>query len=174
MFNFNKALLYFKHMLSMVGIPLFLLSVANASVALGDLFRKMYSKIFHFVCCVKKKTPKNNKSASKTLSNEDMYNQEVSNDFMGAGFINEKKKSHATSNDDQNDDQDEMLDDELSDADNSRVSVPLALAITIICLYIGLGAVIFTNLEDWSHVQSSYFSFITMATIGKLEIKFEL
>ena len=47
-----------------------------------------------------------------------------------------------------------------------HVSVPLIIAIFIICIYICIGSFLFKNLEGWSFIQACYFSFTKMATIG--------
>jgi hypothetical protein len=48
----------------------------------------------------------------------------------------------------------------------SVYSVPLIIALFIFALYIMIGSLIFEKLEDLGKIKSSYFSFITVATIG--------
>ena len=61
-----------------------------------------------------------------------------------------------------------IIDDELNDDEESeeRVTVPLTITMIIITLYILLGAVIFNLFEGWTLIQSGYFCYITLATIG--------
>lgn len=67
-----------------------------------------------------------------------------------------------------------LLDYDSDDDDNedeawealNKVSVPLTVSMGIIGLYIALGAVLFKYWEGWDLLQSSYFCFITLSTIG--------
>lgn len=61
-----------------------------------------------------------------------------------------------------------IIDDELNDDEETeeRVTVPLTITMIIITLYILLGAVIFNLFEGWTLIQSGYFCYITLATIG--------
>lgn len=66
----------------------------------------------------------------------------------------------------------EDIDDDLNgdggDGENEeRVTVPLTITMIIITLYILIGALIFNQFEGWSLIQSGYFCYITLATIGK-------
>lgn len=154
---------------SMIGIPLFLLSVSKLSDDLGNLFRMVYSSLIRFLfgnCS-------NTNSARKSE-----INMNGDEGFFESAFIkNEDLNTTKESNEDDEDDyvnisqrfniEDFHLSNKLI---NSRVSVPLTIAILIFCCYIALGTFIFKYLEGWSHIESSYFSFITMATIGNVFI----
>ena len=48
----------------------------------------------------------------------------------------------------------------------NKVSVPVTVSMMIIALYIFGGAVLFKYWEEWDLLQSSYFCFITLSTIG--------
>jgi len=47
-----------------------------------------------------------------------------------------------------------------------KQQLPMTISITFLTVYIAIGAYIFNNLEKWSLIESAYFSFITLATIG--------
>ena len=66
------------------------------------------------------------------------------------------------------DDKEDVIDDEINDDEETeeRVTVPLTITMIIITLYILLGAVIFNLFEGWTLIQSGYFCYITLATIG--------
>lgn len=70
------------------------------------------------------------------------------------------------------DDKEDVIDDEMNgDNDDGeseeRVTVPLTITMIIITLYILIGALIFNQFEGWTLIQSGYFCYITLATIGK-------
>ena len=56
--------------------------------------------------------------------------------------------------------------DEDTDVDYSRKPVPILLSIILVVAYIIGGAFLFQMWEGWSFLDSSYFCFITLTTIG--------
>ena len=56
--------------------------------------------------------------------------------------------------------------DEEPDIDYSRKPVPILLSIVLVVAYIIGGAFLFQMWEGWSFLDSSYFCFITLTTIG--------
>ena len=56
--------------------------------------------------------------------------------------------------------------DEEADIDYSRKPVPILLSIVLVVTYIIGGAFLFQMWEGWSFLDSSYFCFITLTTIG--------
>ena len=68
-------------------------------------------------------------------------------------------------------DDEDNLDDDYDDHegdiwDRMESRVPFGAVIVILSGYICLGAFMFSRFEDWTFVQSIYFSYITLATIG--------
>lgn len=57
------------------------------------------------------------------------------------------------------------LDDEFDD-DDEEMSVPLLVTVFVIPLYLTLGATLFSVWEKWTFLDSFYFCFITLTTIG--------
>ncbi|RWS09448.1 TWiK family of potassium channels protein 18-like protein [Dinothrombium tinctorium] len=47
-----------------------------------------------------------------------------------------------------------------------EVNVPISMCFTLVIGYIGIGAKLFRDLEDWSWNESIYFCFVTLTTIG--------
>ena len=47
-----------------------------------------------------------------------------------------------------------------------KQQLPMTISISFLTVYIAIGAYLFNNLEKWSLIESAYFSFITLATIG--------
>lgn len=120
-----------------------MLTIANLSGILGNMFRHLYSFMLCYSCRKKRASIKPNDS--KKEDNDESINKENS-ESIEIMDNSEKKKKGKNIRDD--------------------VSVPLVVVILIICLYIYIGANIFNSTENWSMVTASYFSFITFATIG--------
>lgn len=59
-----------------------------------------------------------------------------------------------------------QLDDDDDDFDDDEESVPLLVTVFVIPLYLTLGATLFTIWEGWTFLNSFYFCFITLTTIG--------
>lgn len=59
-----------------------------------------------------------------------------------------------------------LTEPDLEDIDKEKETVPIMIAVLVIYVYIGIGSFLFRKLENWTHVQASYFSFIAIATIG--------
>lgn len=63
----------------------------------------------------------------------------------------------------------EIIDDDSDDEDEfdeSKITVPLTITMIVIAGYIFGGAVLFGLWEGWDWLQSAYFCFITLSTIG--------
>ncbi|CAF1054055.1 unnamed protein product [Rotaria sp. Silwood1] len=144
-----------------IGIPIFLLCVANISGVLGEMFRLLYSKVLCKPCHMIKKRRADARKAK--LEEESGMNIDRVN--TGGWTIhdnnnnntNKKPTNHSMNAIDTDDD--EQL-------HNKRVTVPLTITMLIIAAYIWAGSLIFHSFEQWSMTQAGYFCFITLATIG--------
>ena len=61
---------------------------------------------------------------------------------------------------------DDDSDDEDDDLDEKKITVPLTVTMIVIAGYILGGAMLFGLWETWDELQSAYFCFITLSTIG--------
>ena len=61
---------------------------------------------------------------------------------------------------------DDSDDDDDDDLDEKKITVPLTITMIVIGGYIFGGAVLFGLWEGWDWLQSAYFCFITLSTIG--------
>lgn len=57
-------------------------------------------------------------------------------------------------------------DDDDDDKDSASMSIPLTITMMVIAVYIMFGAMLFKLWEGWDLLQSVYFCFITLSTIG--------
>lgn len=60
---------------------------------------------------------------------------------------------------------DEDIGEEVFMPTNS-ISIPLVVSFMILFMYIGVGAIVFSQWEQWDVVTAAYFCFITLTTIG--------
>ena len=121
---------------------------------------------------MKKKKPQNSKDPINT---ENPHTSEETDadgnkiDKMGVAGVSQWSNKDGKKNDAKVVDDNEDLENEIKDDDEEeKVTVPLTITMIIITLYIILGAVIFNQFEGWSMIQSAYFCYITLATIGEL------
>ncbi|CAF0790780.1 unnamed protein product [Brachionus calyciflorus] len=140
---------------AMIGIPLCLLCVSKLSRDLANIFRVVYARFIKLLfgkCLTPKKNPKSKSFKPK-------LNLEIISRFNDSYDLNFIKNSIESESD--SDSEDSYLENE-----QHRITVPLFVIMIIICLYVMAGSYLFQFLEGWTSVTSSYFSFITMATIG--------
>lgn len=172
-----------------IGIPLFLMCIANISGVLGDMFRYMYARVCCRLCMNKKKKGRGNDMKTSAASELDEEGKEKAARYdksaslaSGAGDWDNENRNNVESAENGNKlgesdgakqgakviDDNEGLNDDLNgeDEQDEKVTVPLTITMIIITLYILIGAVLFNQFEGWGLVQSGYFCYITLATIG--------
>jgi hypothetical protein len=138
----------------MIGIPLFLLTMADISLGMSKLFKSGFNKIARFLCLKKEsKKDKIEEVYDPTNAFEARFvEDEIDDDFFETSEY-EENISYRNRNASYR-------------MRNSAYSVPLIIALFIFALYIFIGSLIFEKLEGLTKIKSSYFSFITVATIG--------
>lgn len=77
-----------------------------------------------------------------------------------------ENKNTRTESQVRNNDSDEDDDDDDDDDLGENVTIPLTVTLVVIAGYIFAGAVLFGLWEGWDWLQSAYFCFITLSTIG--------
>jgi len=138
----------------MIGIPLFLLTMADVSLAMSKLFKNGFNKLARFLCL--KKQPKKEK-CDEVYDPTNVFEARFVHDERDEDFFETNEYQENVSNINRN---------ASYRMRNSAYSVPLIIALFIFALYIFIGSLIFEKLEGLSKIKSSYFSFITVATIG--------
>lgn len=127
--------------------------MADISLALSKLFKNGFNKVARFLCL--KKEPKKEKS-------EDYYNPVG----LEARFVEDERDDDFFETDEYEENISSRYKNATYRMRHSAFSVPLAIALSIFALYIFIGSLIFEKLEGLNKIKSSYFSFITVATIG--------
>ncbi|CAF1106217.1 unnamed protein product [Adineta steineri] len=144
-----------------IGIPIFLLCVANISGVLGEMFRFIYARIICGPCILLKKR---RAAAARRARLEEEHGINVNHANAAVWSANDEnqknpvKKSISPI----------KIDEEPEDIVEKyqRVAVPLTVTMIIIAAYIWIGSALFHSFEGWSMIQSGYFCFITLSTIG--------
>ena len=54
----------------------------------------------------------------------------------------------------------------MEEEDEDSAMIPLMVTMGILIIYLLFGALIFSGYEEWSMLNSIYYSFITLSTIG--------
>lgn len=177
---------------ALLGIPLMLLCLANIGDVMADIFRFIYAKICCCGCCRRKQKNKvvqikpsdqepetawSDKSKiipnakapmqtefSKISKGDDTQPKKVPLDIKALNKNELNNRSNNVRNqpmivDDDSDDDDDFLDEK-------KITVPLTITMIVIAGYIFGGAVLFGLWEGWDWLQSAYFCFITLSTIG--------
>ncbi|CAF3456626.1 unnamed protein product [Rotaria socialis] len=160
---------------ALIGIPIFLLCLSNISSVLGDIFRFMYSGLLHCFCCACRIYTRNRRRVNRQ-SRLSKLQDSHGIDYTGAPTIDpcwpeaNRRTAGKLSDEDENDCDDYDDDDDDDDKDDiwSRMEsrVPFGAVILIIIGYIYLGAVMFSKFEGWTMIESVYFCYITLSTIG--------
>ena len=143
-----------------LGIPIFLLCVANISGVLGEMFRFLYGKVLCKPCNMIKKRRAANRKAKMQGEAGIGGNPPTTGGWSTEGNDKDsmKKSPNALA-------QDPDMDDEDQRRRNERVTVPLTITMLIIAAYIWAGAMIFNAFEQWTLMQAGYFCFITLGRI---------
>jgi hypothetical protein len=159
------------------GIPIFLLCIANLSGVLGDMTRYIYSRIL----CRCYYASKKRRSTSTTIDYmnntaiENIVNKNVKESDSNHPYLYDDNQADVETNPN-NEIIKKNLDtvviqNELTvrlEDDDERVQVPLTVSMLIMTAYLALGALTFNYFEQWGLVTSTYFSFVTVATIGTI------
>jgi hypothetical protein len=140
-----------------IGIPIFLLCVANISGVLGEMFRFLYGKIICGPCSFIKKR--------RALARKERLEEEsgISTDRVHPGgwtLDNDDKKTSLKRASNPMAAVDEL--DEEENRRYQRVAVPLTVTMVIIAAYIWIGSALFHSFEGWTMIQAGYFCFITL------------
>jgi hypothetical protein len=139
-----------------IGIPIFLLCVANISGVLGEMFRFIYGKIICKPCYM----IRDRRRAAKKSKIEEVNDIHIEESQPNRWKSDTHEQSIRTST--KKSDSNMIMDEINPPSSNERVAVPLTVTMVIIAAYIWIGSLLFHNFEGWSLMQAGYFCFITL------------
>ncbi|KAK6636449.1 hypothetical protein RUM43_010110 [Polyplax serrata] len=155
---------------AIIGIPLMLIYLSTTGEILSSYFRAFYAKVF----CINRKKPKSEKK-SKTKSKT-----RTEATFLNASYgpkhnsIADGKIPLTTGS------TEEMMKDRSGIYDcttdvpalkhvcphHATVNVPISFCLIIVLMYICGGAYLFHYIENWTYLESTFFCFVSLSTIG--------
>ena len=138
---------------ALLGVPLFLISIANISGAFADMFRHMYANFFCYAC-------------KKYLTNDEGSDKKQVNDLEKIQDVKEDEFSGHTKTKVVDDEDD----DDYEEEEKKKANVPLIIVLCLLYGYMIFGGWIFTLIETWTFVNGIYFSFVSLGTLGNLSV----
>lgn len=127
------------------GIPLMLLCLANMGSTMADAFRFIYRHVCCSYCNLVKK--RRNLRALKSVE-------------LPAGTTTSMTPNHTTNSPQVV----EFVDN--FHIDYRKTTIPISVTLSLLSSYLILGAVLFSEWENWKFLDGAYFCFVTLATIG--------
>ena len=155
--------------LTIAGIPLLLIYLAVVGGVLAKLFRKMYKR---FCCCpgaARRRRPGRDDSVNSTSISAsfemDKHDSYLKTDPDNLYVQQRTCESCRCSKNDKR--RDMYVYDTSNDANN--VAVPALVLVAVVIVYIVLGGLVFASYHDWSFMDSLFFSFAVIGTIGLVD-----
>ncbi len=140
------------------GIPLMLLCLANIGSTMADAFRFIYCN----VCCSYCNMVKKRRNLRALKSVELSHNASSSSPTLTSNTLPTVSSDNITSQSSPN--VVEFVDN--FNIDYRKTTIPISVTLSLLSSYLFLGAVLFSEWENWSFLDGAYFCFVTLATIG--------
>ena len=141
------------------GIPLMLLCLANIGSTMADAFRFMYCNVCCSYCNLVKKRRNLRALQSVELSHNSTPSHPSSPTSNTLSTISSPNTNGQSSTNVV-----EFVDN--FNIDYRKTTIPISVTLSLLSSYLILGAVLFSEWENWKFLDGAYFCFVTLATIG--------
>jgi hypothetical protein len=145
---------------AMFGIPLMLLCLANIGSTMADAFRFIYCNICCSYCNLVKK-----RRNLRALQSVELSHNTISSLPSTPTATPNTLQAPANNLEQQPSPNVVEFVDNLS-VDYRKVTIPISVTLSLLSSYLILGAVLFSEWENWKFLDGAYFCFVTLATIG--------
>ncbi|XP_023215599.1 TWiK family of potassium channels protein 7-like [Centruroides sculpturatus] len=139
---------------ALLGIPLMLLFLSN----IGNLLARTFTVLYHISCklCTRKRGKSDENAKDVCLEEINNHTEAEQIECISSVDISPSENLPKT----------EINIKTHSEQVEGRKGVPIFVVLLFVTFYICLGALIFDLWEDWDYLDSAYFCFITLSTIG--------
>ena len=140
------------------GIPLMLLCLANIGSTMADAFRFLYCNVCCSYCNLVKKRRNLRALQSVELSHNSSPTFPPSSTNILPNTPTNNPEGQSSTN------IVEFVDN--FNMDYRKTTIPISVTLSLLSSYLILGAVLFSEWENWKFLDGAYFCFVTLATIG--------
>ena len=142
------------------GIPLMLLCLANMGSTMADAFRFIYRNVCCSYCNLVKK-----RRNLRALQSVDLSRSTTTSASAQGATSNHNTEDSSTETSVLNSPNVVEFVDNF-DIDYRKTTIPISVTLSLLSSYLILGAVLFSEWENWKFLDGAYFCFVTLATIG--------
>lgn len=143
-----------------------LLCLANIGSSMAYFFRFIYARVCCSYCNYVKRRNRRRRLKTATQMNAVSFAALASKSTEAVSTDLIKKEEEANRN--KSNEAAEIIDlfEDSVSVDYKKITVPISITLFIFSSYIIAGGILFKTLEEWSILDSVYFCFVTLSTIG--------